>query len=99
MSGRSVRSKKVAQGPLANFQKTNRYPGPHIPSPLEIGSATGADVLDRSHEVLSLTKANWNNADGIGRYPITLTFARKVGVTMTEFGEDDEPNPLYRYYM
>ena len=32
-------------------------------------------------------------------YPITITFARKVGVTMTEFGEDDEPNSLYRYYM
>ena len=75
------------------------YPGPHIPSPLEISSATGTDVLDRSHEVLSLTKANWNNADGIGRYPITVTFARRVGVMMTEFSEDDQPNPLYRYYM
>jgi len=43
--------------------------------------------------------ATWNNADGIGRYPITLTFARRVGVMMTEFSEDDQPNPLYRYYM
>lgn len=32
-------------------------------------------------------------------YPITITFARRVGVTMSEFGEDDDPNPLYRYYM
>lgn len=42
---------------------------------------------------------NWNNADGIGRFPITITFARRVGVTMTELDEDDTPNPLYRYYM
>jgi hypothetical protein len=75
------------------------YPGPHIPSPLEIGSATDTDISERAREVLSLTKVNWNNADGIGRHPITITFARKVGVTMTELGEDDEPNPLYRYYM
>lgn len=75
------------------------YPGPHIPSPLEIGSANDTDVSERSCEVLSLTKVNWNNADGIGRHPITITFARKVGVTMTELGEDDEPNPLYRFYM
>lgn len=75
------------------------YPGPHIPSPLEIGAATETDISERAREVLSLTKANWNNAEGIGRHPITITFARKVGVTMTELGEDDEPNPLYRYYM
>ena len=75
------------------------YPGPHIPSPLEIGSATDTDISERAREVLSLTKVNWNNAEGIGRHPITITFARRVGVTMTELGEDDEPNPLYRYYM
>jgi hypothetical protein len=75
------------------------YPGPHIPSPLEIASANDTDISERSSEVLSLTKVNWNNAEGIGRHPITITFARKVGVTMTELGEDDEPNPLYRHYM
>ncbi len=75
------------------------YPGPHIPSPLEIGSSVDTDIVERSREVLSLTKVNWNNAEGIGRHPITITFARRVGVTMTELGEDDEPNPLYRFYM
>ena len=75
------------------------YPGPHIPSPLEIGSPIDTDISQRAQEVLSLTKMNWNNADGIGRFPITITFARRVGVTMTELDEDDTPNPLYRYYM
>src|SRR5260370_22407050 len=75
------------------------YPGPPIPSPLEIDSPSATDISERSREVLSLTKVNWNNAEGIGRLPITITFARRVGVTITELGEDHEPNPLYRYYM
>ncbi len=35
-----------------------------------------------------------------GRFRVfaMLTLARRVGVTMTELGEEDEPNPLYRYY-
>lgn len=75
------------------------YPGPHIPAPLEIGAANETDIVERAREVLSLTKVNWNNAEGIGRYPITITFARRVGITMTELDEGDTPNPLYRYYM
>jgi hypothetical protein len=72
------------------------YPGPHIPAPLEIG----ANALEqRCREILSLTKLNWNTADGIGRLPITLAFARRVGMIMTELGEDSEPNPSYRFYM
>jgi hypothetical protein len=72
------------------------YPGPHIPSPLEIGAD---DIEARSREILSLTKMNWNSADGIGRLPITLSFARRVGMIMTELDEDATPNPSYRYYM
>lgn len=75
------------------------YPGPHIPAPLEIGAANETDIGERAREVLSLTKVNWNNAEGIGRYPITITFARRVGITMTELEEGDKPNSLYRYYM
>jgi len=75
------------------------YPGPHIPAPMEIGAANQTTIIERAREVLSLTKVNWNNADGIGRYPITITFARRVGITMTELEEDDKPNSLYRYYM
>jgi argonaute-like protein implicated in RNA metabolism and viral defense len=75
------------------------YPGPHIPAPQEIGSAPGDfDVKTRSKEILALTKMNWNSADGIGRFPITLTFAKRVGMLMTEMGNVEEPNPLYRFY-
>jgi hypothetical protein len=75
------------------------YPGPHIPAPLQITCDSQDDLRDRAREVLALTKMNWNSADGIGRYPITLSFARRVGITMTEFEDDAKPNPLYRFYM
>ncbi|MCI0390767.1 MAG: hypothetical protein MOB07_18635 [Acidobacteria bacterium] len=75
------------------------YPGPHIPSPLEIGVDSDSNLSERAREILTLTKMNWNSADGIGRHPITITFARRVGMIMTEMGEEDVPNPLYRFYM
>ncbi len=75
------------------------YPGPHIPSPLQFGTARESDMEERAKEILALTKMNWNSADGIGRSPITLAFARRVGIVMTEMGEDVVPNPLYRFYM
>jgi hypothetical protein len=75
------------------------YPGPHIPSPLEIGACGDTNLVERAKEILSLTKMNWNSADGIGRHPISVSFARRVGTIMTEMKEDQEPNPLYRFYM
>ena len=80
-------------------QSWDQYPGPHIPAPLEIGVASEQTLLDRSKEILILTKMNWNSAEALGRHPITLSFARKVGTIMTEIDEEEEPNPLYRFYM
>jgi len=77
----------------------DEYPGPHIPAPLRIGIAGGGDIVERSREILALTKMNWNNAEGIGRHPITISFARKVGTILTEMPDDAVPNPLYRFYM
>lgn len=75
------------------------YPGPHIPAPLEIGACGDTDIEARAREILTLTKMNWNSAEGIGRHPITIQFARTVGIVMTEMEEDATPNPLYRFYM
>jgi|CXWL01.1.fsa_nt_gi hypothetical protein len=77
----------------------DEYPGPHIPAPIEIGTCGESELAERASEILALTKMNWNSTDGIGRYPITVQFARKVGAIMTELDEDTEPNPLYRFYM
>ena len=77
----------------------DEYPGPHIPAPLQIGSCGPTDIRQRAEEILLLTKMNWNSSEGIGRYPITISFARKVGMLMTELSDNQAPNPSYRFYM
>ena len=77
----------------------DEYPGPHIPAPLEIGTCGSSDIRERAREILALTKMNWNSSEGIGRYPITISFARKVGMLMTELSDTQTPNPSYRFYM
>ncbi len=75
------------------------YPGPHIPAPIEVGAEGGGDLRERAKEILALTKMNWNSTEGVSRYPITLTFAKRVGQTMSELPEGQDPNPSYRFYM
>jgi len=77
----------------------DEYPGPHIPAPLQIGACGSTDIGQRAREILALTKMNWNSSDGVGRHPITVSFARKVGMLMTELSENQAPNPSYRFYM
>ena len=42
---------------------------------------------------------NWNNSEGISRYPITLSFAKRVGQLMSELSENQILNPSYRFHM
>lgn len=77
----------------------NEYPGPHIPAPVQIGAAGNTDIRQRAIEILTLTKMNWNTSEGLSRYPITVSFAKKVGQLMSEFSESQHPNPSYRFYM
>jgi argonaute-like protein implicated in RNA metabolism and viral defense len=77
----------------------NEYPGPHIPAPIQIGAATDTDLRERAREILALTKMNWNSTDGVARYPITLSFAKRVGQLISELPEGEKPNPSYRFYM
>jgi argonaute-like protein implicated in RNA metabolism and viral defense len=77
----------------------NEYPGMHIPAPIEIGSATQTDMKERSKEILTLTKMNWNSSDGISRHPITITFAHRVGELMCELSDNASPKPSYRFYI
>lgn len=41
---------------------------------------------------------NWNSSEGIGRHLITISFARKVGMLMTEMSDNQVPNPSYRFH-
>ena len=74
------------------------YPGPHIPAPLQIGSAGETDLRERAQEILALSKVDWNSTDGVSRHPITVSFARKVGLGMTELSENQAPHPSYRFH-
>lgn len=77
----------------------DEYPGPHIPAPIQIGACGATDIRQRANEILALTKMNWNSSEGVGRHPITISFARKVGMLMTELSDNQAPNPSYRFYM
>ena len=76
------------------------YPGMYIPQPLElriVRSEQSPSFLAK--EILGLTKMNWNNTQLDGKYPITLSCARKVGEIMKYLEEHDRPQIRYGYYM
>lgn len=76
------------------------YPGMYIPQPLElrvVRSEQSPAFLAR--EILGLTKMNWNNTQLDGKYPITLSCARKVGEIMKYLEDSDKPQIRYGYYM
>lgn len=56
------------------------YPGPRVPSSLEILEYFGDTTMDViGKEILALTKLNWNNAKFCIKAPITIAFSRRVG--------------------
>ncbi len=75
------------------------YDGPHVPAPLEMVGPDEEQAEEAASEVLALTKMNWNSSDDHTAFPISLAFARKVGLIMSEVPLDREPHPLYRFYM
>jgi hypothetical protein len=76
------------------------YPGPHIPAPIRIKTAEGASVVQVAQDVLGLTRMNWNTASLTVSQPVTLSFARRIGGIMDEYG-DREPKPpsSFRFYI
>jgi hypothetical protein len=56
------------------------YPGMYVPRPLELNVAYAETTQERlAHEILSLSKLNWNNTQFDGGEPITVRAARRVG--------------------
>jgi len=49
--------------------------------------------------VLNLTRMNWNTADIRGKWPVSLSFARRVGGILDEYGEDDLTETSFRYFV
>jgi hypothetical protein len=55
------------------------YPGKHVPQPFEVRSLGPEGPVAAAQDVLNLTRMNWNTADIRGKWPVSLSFARRVG--------------------
>jgi hypothetical protein len=76
------------------------YPGLYVPQPLFVRLAA-VDETPRflAHEILALSKMNWNNTQFDGHEPITTQAARQVGKIIKYVSEDGRLQTHYRYYM
>jgi hypothetical protein len=80
------------------YQDNRRtYKGSHIPVPIDL--ITSSDPRAAAHDVMALTKLNWNSAADHTQFPVTLAFAQKVGTIMAEVPEDQEPKTRFSYYI
>lgn len=75
------------------------YPGPHVPQPFEVRCIGDEEPLAAAQDVLNLTRMNWNTADIRGKWPVSLSYARKVGGILDEYGEDDLADSSFRYFV
>lgn len=75
------------------------YPGPHVPQPFEVRCLGPESPLAAAQDVLNLTRMNWNTADIRGKWPVSLSFARRVGGILDEYGEDDLVETSFRYFV
>lgn len=78
------------------------YPGPHVPQPFEVRRSGDGDTVSAAQDVLNLTRMNWNTADIRGKWPVTLSFARRVGGILDEYFEhaqEDQRATSFRYFL
>lgn len=75
------------------------YPGPHVPQPFEVRCLGADEPLMAAQDVLNLTRMNWNTADIRGKWPVSLSFARRVGGILDEFGDDELIESSFRYFV
>ena len=76
------------------------YPGPRVPSPLEILEYQGnVDIETMCKEILALTKLNWNNAKFCSKSPITIGFAKRVGSILRHAPPNTKVGDRFKFYM
>jgi hypothetical protein len=77
------------------------YPGMYVPRPLEFSLAkTDATVSQLAHEILALSKLNWNNTQFDGGEPITVRAARRVGDILKCLPSDSGAvQPSFRFFI
>jgi len=81
------------------IQELGTYPGPHVPQPFEVRCLGPEGAIAASQDVLNLTRMNWNTADIRGKWPVSLSFARRVGGILDEYGDDDLVETSFRYFV
>jgi hypothetical protein len=75
------------------------YPGPHVPQPFEVRCLGAESAVAAAQDVLNLTRMNWNTADIRGKWPVSLSFARRVGGILDEYGDETVPETSFRYFV
>jgi len=74
-------------------------PGPHVPLPFEVRSIRSDDRQRAAREIFDLIRVNWDSADMRSKWPVTLSYARRVGGILDEFGDADTPESSFRYFI
>lgn len=75
------------------------YPGPHIPSPINLQISRGTDVYNTCKELLGLTRMNWNTAGITSGQPVTFFFSRNIGGIISEIKDDIRIPTEFKYFM
>jgi hypothetical protein len=75
------------------------YPGPHVPQPFEVRCSGTESAVGAAQDILNLTRMNWNTAEIRGKWPVSLSFARRVGGVLDEFGDEHPPETSFRYFV
>lgn len=75
------------------------YPGPHIPSPINIQVSRDVDVYNTCKELLGLTRMNWNTAGITSGQPVTFFFARNIGGIISELKDEVAIPTEFKYFM
>ena len=81
------------------MEELGTYPGPHVPQPFEVRMQLKGSKISAAQDVLNLTRMNWNTADIRGKWPVTLSFARRVGRILDEFGDVEPGETSFRYFL
>jgi hypothetical protein len=75
------------------------YPGPHVPQPFEIRSSANSDPVRAAREVFELVRMNWNSADIRANWPVTLSYSRRIGGILDEYGDAETRATSFRYFL
>jgi hypothetical protein len=75
------------------------YPGPHVPQPFEVRFVGAESPAAVAQDILNLTRMNWNTADIRGKWPVSLSSARRVGGVLDEYGDEHPPETSFRYFV